>query len=396
MASLDGELRMPEIVQEALSRIQVLLDTLFETSEDAIFLMDRGRFVNCNPATVQLFRLGSKQDLVGENPVRLSPDHQPDGASSVDKARVLVAAALAGAPQHVEWRHCRPDGTLFDVEIRLNRCYVGGVPFLIGVVRDITARKRAEAALLQEKQFSERLIDSLPGTFYLYDAQLRLCRWNKNHETQMGYTAEELRGKRMADLVATEEHRERVLAAAHRLVQHGGVEQLETSLLHKDGSAVPYLVSGARIDSPGGPMVLGVGLDLSPRIRVEKALAASERNYRELFNATHDGIFIHDDTGRVLDVNERGCAMFGLDATEAHRSPLVELSPGEPPYSQHDAFERLRGAISEGPQVFDWQSRRADGTAFWSEIALRSFRVDGDVRVIASVRDVTDRKRAAL
>ncbi|HEX8114463.1 MAG TPA: ATP-binding protein, partial [Kofleriaceae bacterium] len=113
-------------------------------------------------------------------------------------------------------------------------------------------------------------------------------------------------------------------------------------------------------------------------------------------NATHDGIFIHDDTGRVLDVNDRGCVMFGLDTSEARHAPLVELSPGEPPYSQHDAFDRLRSAISSGPQVFDWQSRRADGTAFWSEIALRSFRIDGSVRVIASVRDVTDRKRAGL
>lgn len=396
MAPPHGELRMPEIVQEALSRIQVLLDTLFESSEDAIFLMDGGRFVDCNPATVRMFGLRTKQDLLGQHPSRLSPDRQPDGAWSADKAGVLIAAALAGAPQHAEWRHCRLDGTPFDVEVRLNRCFVGGVPFLIAVVRDITARKQAEAAVLQEKQFSERLIDALPGTFYLYDAQLHLRRWNKNHETQMGYTAEELRGKRLKDLPATEEHRARILAAAERLLNHGEIEVQETSLLHKDGSAVPYLVSGTCIDSPGGRMIVGVGLDISPRVRAEKALAASERNYRELFNATNEGIFIHDDTGQVLDVNDRGCAMFCLAAAEARRSLLVELSPGEPPYTQRDAIERFRRAISEGPQIFDWRSRRGDGSAFWSEIALRAFRVNGGVRVIASVRDVTDRKCAGL
>ncbi len=395
MMPRDGELRMPEIVQEALSRIQVLLDTLFETSEDAILLTDGGRFVDCNPVTLRMFGCKTKDDVLREMPVRFSPERQPDGASSADRARDLIAAALAGVSQRFEWRHCRLDGTPFDVEVSLHRCFVGGAPFLIGVVRDITARKQAEAALLQEKQFSERLIDSLPGTFYLYDAQLRLRRWNRNHETQMGYTAEELRGKRMEDFPATEEDRARVLAAAHRM-QRGEVEMVETSLLHKDGSAVPYLVSGACIDSPGGPMILGVGLDISARVRAEKALSASERNYRELFDATHDGIFIHDDTGRVLDVNERGCTMFGFSTSVAHHPPLVELSPGEPPYSQHDAIDKFHRAISEGPQVFDWQSRRADGTAFWSEIALRSFRVDGDVRVIASVRDVTDRKRAGL
>jgi PAS domain S-box-containing protein len=345
-----------------------------------------------------MFGLQSKQDLLGEHPAgRLSPERQPDGASSVDKAQALIAAALAGAPQHVEWRHRRLDGTLFDVEVSLNRCLVGSASFLIAVVRDITWRKRTEAALLQEKQFSDRLIDSLPGTFYVYDAQFRLRRWNKNHETLTGYTAEELQGKWMGDFAATEEEREQVLATARRVLEHGKVEVAEPlPLVHKDGAVVPYLVSAVRIDSPAGPMIMGVGLDISPRVRVEKALAASERNYRELFNAANDGIFIHDDAGRVLDVNERGCAMFGFAALEAHRLPLVELSPGEPPYSQHDAVERFRCAIAEGPQVFDWQSRRADGTAFWAEIALRAFRVDGEVRVIASVRDATERKRAGL
>src|ERR1044071_2507872 len=169
----------------------------------------------------------------------------------------------------------------------------------------------------------------------------------------------------MGDFAATDEDRERAVATVHRLMQRGEVELLETSLRYKDGTATPYLVTATRVDSPGGPMVLGVGIDISPRVRAEKALAASERNYRELFNATNDGIFIHDDTGRVLDINERGCAMFGLATNEAHRPPLVELSPGEPPYSQHDAVERFRRAIADGPQVFDWQSRRADGSAFW-------------------------------
>ncbi len=395
MTSRHGEPLLPEIVEKALSQLKVMFHTFFEAADDAVLLMHREHFADCNPATLRLFGCKAKQDILGETPARLSPAQQPDGASSAEKSRALIAAAMTGVPQHFEWRHCRPDRTEFDVEISLNRCFVGGVPFLVAVVRDITARKRAEAALLQEKQFSDRLIDSLPGTFYLYDSELRLRRWNKNHETQSGYTAEELLGKKLEDWPATEEHRQRVLEVVQRLLEHGDeIVQLEIELRPKSGATAPYLVSGARIDTPDGPMLVGVGIDVSARVRAEKALAVSERNYRELFNATHDGIFIHDETGRVLDANERGLAMFGLDASGPRRSPLVELSPGEPPYSQRDGTEKLRRAISEGPQVFDWQSRRSDGTTFWSEIALRAFRIEGEVRVIASVRDVTDRKLA--
>src|SRR5258705_12269762 len=105
MTSGGGEHMMPEIVEEALSRIKVLLDTLFEAAEDASFLMVGGRFVDCNPATLRMFGCKTKQDVLGETPVHFSPPQQPDGASSADRARDLIAAALAGVPQRFQWRY---------------------------------------------------------------------------------------------------------------------------------------------------------------------------------------------------------------------------------------------------------------------------------------------------
>src|SRR5262249_32759569 len=195
----------------------------------------------------------------------------------------------------------------------------------------------------------------------------------------------------------TDEHRRRVGEAAHRALQQGGeMEVLETELLYKDGSIVPYLVTGTRIDSPEGPMLAGVGLNISARVQAQKALAASEQKYREVFNATNDAFFIHDQWGRILEVNERACAMFGFDVQQALRLSIGEVSNGEPPYSQREALAKIQHAILEGPQVFEWQSKTVTGELFWSEVALRVFRIEGEMRVIASVRDITDRKLAAL
>ena len=66
---------------------------------------------------------------------------------------------------------------------------------MIGISIDITERKRAEMALWREKQFSEKLLESLPGIFFLYDSSCHLKRWNKAHETAMGFTADELRDR---------------------------------------------------------------------------------------------------------------------------------------------------------------------------------------------------------
>jgi two-component system CheB/CheR fusion protein len=261
----------------------------------------------------------------------------------------------------------------------------------------ITERKRAFDGLVREKQFSERLIDSLPGLFYLYDSDLRLRRWNSYHETVMGFSPEDLRGKRMEDWLGTPEHRDEVLAAARNILERGdAVDFLETEVLHKDGTLTPYLVSGARVDSPTGPMLVGVGFDIAARLRAERALAESERNYRELFNATNDALVIYDEAGRVLDVNARACAMFGFDAARARQLTVADLCVGEPPDSGRAPVEKIRRAMRDGPQVYDCHSKRGDGTSFWSETAMRASQIGGKERVIASVRDITERKLAAL
>jgi PAS domain S-box-containing protein len=260
----------------------------------------------------------------------------------------------------------------------------------------MTERKRAAEKLQRERDFSEGLIDSLPGLLYLYDADLRLRRWNRNVEA-LGFSAAELQGKRMDDWFANDEARQLVVGAARGVLQdRGAIDFVQSEILDKSGSLEPYLFSGAHVTSAEGPMLVGVGINIAARVRAEKALSASERNYRELFDVTNDALFIQDETGQVLAINERACSVFGVDAARAQRLSIEEISLGEPPYSQAEALAWIHRAIDEGPQVFDWRSRRADGTLFWSEVALRAFHSEGRGRVIASVRDITERKLAGL
>lgn len=148
-------------------------------------------------------------------------------------------------------------------------------------------------------------------------------------------------------------------------------------------------------DATGRPVrMIGTIQDITERRRAAAALADSERTYREIFNATSDALFIHDETGRVVDVNERACAMFRCSRETLLTESLDSFSLGTPPYSQVEAAALVGRALSIGPQVFTWRSRRLDGELFWSEVALRSALIGGRPRIIAAVRDVTDRKQA--
>jgi PAS domain S-box-containing protein len=129
--------------------------------------------------------------------------------------------------------------------------------------------------------------------------------------------------------------------------------------------------------------------------QIAAKLAESEQKYREIFNATNDAMFVHDTAGRLVDLNEAACSLFGFDRATGLRLSFNDCSLGVTPYSATEAQRFVQAALASGPQVFEWRSRRPNGELFWSEVALRACEIAGERRVIAAVRDISERKRAA-
>lgn len=128
--------------------------------------------------------------------------------------------------------------------------------------------------------------------------------------------------------------------------------------------------------------------------RIEE-LAESETRFRTIFDAAGDAFFIHDAaTGQILDVNQRMCEMYRCTREQALQSPAEALAANVEPYTPVEAAEKMRLALKTGPQTFDWLARRLDGQQFWVEVNLRRARIGKADRIIALVRDITERKHA--
>jgi PAS domain S-box-containing protein len=109
----------------------------------------------------------TKEEIIGLTPFDFSPEKQPNGLDSKVMGWELINAARAGHEQQFEWRHIHSDGTEFDVEIFMTIINISGEEVMISFVRDLTERKRADAAALEERQRLARdLHDAVSQTLW--------------------------------------------------------------------------------------------------------------------------------------------------------------------------------------------------------------------------------------
>ncbi|MFH1851131.1 MAG: response regulator, partial [Candidatus Neomarinimicrobiota bacterium] len=118
---------------------------------------------------------------------------------------------------------------------------------------------------------------------------------------------------------------------------------------------------------------------ISSQQQIEQALQASEDNYRSIFNAANDAIFIHEPgSGRIVDVNDKMLEMYEYANKQAIIGCFVEdISSNTKPYDVVTAKKYIDRAMAGVPQLFEWQSKTATGKIFWVEVNLKQVILNG-------------------
>jgi PAS domain S-box-containing protein len=127
-----------------------------------------------------------------------------------------------------------------------------------------------------------------------------------------------------------------------------------------------------------------------------KIISEKERNYREIFNSSTDAIFIHELDGKIIDVNDSMLTMYGCERIDLPHLNISDLSSQDEGFRCDNIkmyFEKVNADI---PQVFDWQARKKDGELFWVEVSLKKTKIGDSERILAIVRDITQKKEDAL
>ena len=262
--------------EKALSDSEARYRTIFEKSTDAVILMN-GTILDCNPAAERLWGYPRNQ-IIGHDPVGFSPPVQPDGTESKDAAAAYHVAAYVWGTQFFPWQYRNNDGTLIDCDVSLSSVTVGGEQRLIAIIRDITSRKKAEAAIEKSEQMLRLITDSVSDMVWLSGINLIPLYISPSVVRLRGYTLDELQQLPLDRRLAPESCA-LVLGMLDELMGTGSSEggdlpdtvTLELEFCKKGGGTFwsENTVTLIR-DEAGKPVqVLAVGRDITERKQVE-------------------------------------------------------------------------------------------------------------------------------
>jgi len=261
----------------ALQRTTEQIEAIFNNSADAILLLDLEKgIVQANQAFHTLFDL-SPGTSVGSRLENLFMGQDQDRIRDI----IQQSASLRIAIQTEAQAHCGAEQPV-DIEISLapvNRTNES-VASLVCIIRDITDRKATEQQLRYLASLQEYMYDAVIGT----DLQYYIQSWNQAAERMFGWSAKEVIGKRMGEVLQTKIVTGETIKAATSNLLNQGYWTGEAIHRHKDGHEVHVLGSIVlNRDQDGIPIgIVGVNHDITQRLEAERALQTKLREEQEL------------------------------------------------------------------------------------------------------------------
>lgn len=133
--------------------------------------------------------------------------------------------------------------------------------------------------------------------------------------------------------------------------------------------------------------------EITKRKEVETALQQSEEKYRSLFEFSHDGIIIHDISGKIIDVNQKALALFGYSEEEML---MVKISDLHPPSSLDQSKKAFKAIVKEMSVRFEIDFKKKSGKLFSAEVSSSLFEIGGQKVVQGIIRDITEQRESAI
>jgi len=361
---------------------------LFESAEDAIFLMDGDIFIDCNRATLKMFAC-RREDIIGQPPYKFSPPFQPDGRDSTEKAKELIQNALNGIPQAFEWVHTRLNGEKFYTEVRLNRILINDKFHLLAIVRDISERKERDRQI----QLLARALESVNECVSITDLEDKVLYINSTFEKVYGYKREELVGKPISIVRSEKNTPEMVKDVLPKTLEGGWTGEIWNK--RKNGEDFLIRLSTSPVLDENNQIIalIGVATDITKEKEQFEKIKYDAERLRILFENAPDAIFVADYEGKIVEANPASEKLVGWSKGEALGKTFFELNLFDKTnfYKAAKVFYKALKGEPTGPDEII--IRNKSGELIYIEVSTHPIIIENKKLILCTARNITERKK---
>ncbi len=366
---------------------------IFRDSPMSIAILDPMNFsiVEANESTAAL--LGYSQDeLLRINPIEISPDTQPDGTSSVNKALDLVQQVFSGKKPSIEWQIFNKQGELLDLEICIDRFTLKGRPVIVTMASDITLRKRQAEHLKESEERFRKLFHNNPLMIFAIDINGTVLSVNHAVKVELGYDPPDLIGKNVEGVFHIEDKpriREKIQALKKENASHS---EWELRKVAREGEIVWVKEILRNIEWPDGRHAYLVTCEnITARKTAELARQKVEDRYRSVFDNHLFGLMVIGDNERIVIANPALSLLLGYPQAE-----LVNMHWREITYIE-DQEESLKLIISlvrkeTSSTLIEKRYVHRDGHLIHVRCKARIIDTAESQAVMIMIQDITDEK----
>ncbi len=388
--------KMMADMREADERTQIMLDA---TPLCSNFWDENCNNIDCNQAAANLFDLPSKQAYL-DNFNNLSPERQPDGQLSSEKAAMYIKQAFDEGRVVFEWMHQKLNGEPVPAEITLVRVKRGEGNIVVGYTRDLREYKRMTAAMTEANERTQIMLDATPLCCNLWDDNFNNIDCNEEAVKLF-----ELRDKReyldrffelSPEYQPCGRPSPEMAAANIQRAFSEGKAVFEWMHQKLNGEQIPAEITLVRVKRGDGYIVAGYTRDMREYKKMMAETNEANERTQIMLDATPLCCNLWDADFNNIDCNEEAVKLFELHDKREYLDRFFELSPEYQPCgrpSSEMAMENITAAFRDGAIVFEWMHRKLSGEPIPSEISLVRVK-RGDHYIVAGyTRDLREYKK---
>lgn len=395
--------RLRKTDEIALKESEEKFRALSESAKDAVILLDSdGNISYWNKGAEEIFGYSSHEVIGRELHQFLAPEQYHEAyKKGIRHFRETGEGAAIGSI--LELSAIRKNKAEFPVELSISAVKLKGKWHAIGIVRDITERKKAEEERgerlteLEKKQMQlelakkewEDTFDSIAAPIFLHDSKFRLIRSNKAYKELSGMDFGDIIGRPYYEIFPKMKEPFKTCLNA---IESKGEKEAEVAVpsIGRIFNTMSYPIP----DVNGNPVYsIHIMEDITEKRAAEKAIEESEQRFRALFDNANDGILLADiENKRFCEGNKTISQMLGYSLEEIKILGVLDIHPEkELPYVI-DQFERQ--SRKEFTVAKDIPVKRKDGSVFYADINSSPITLAGKTYLMGIFRDITERKEA--